>query len=269
LNAGFDDVIHLPIEEDNLLRKLEALLRLRRHTEAILEESTERFRATFDLAPVGIVYTDTEGRLLLANRHFCDMLGYSKQELSAFTMRQLVYPEDFDHIRLNIVSLLAGREVAGRQFDSRFSRKDGTVIWTTAAVTLTCDTDGKAKSVVGIVQDVTPRKRLETALRESERFARSIIDVLSQHISVPDEGSMGLDPNQASSAEEFPLTGRQREVLKNIALGFSTKQIAQRLGISPKTVDAHRAQLMERLDIHDIPGLVRYAIRIGMVSVDQ
>jgi DNA-binding NarL/FixJ family response regulator len=58
-------------------------------------------------------------------------------------------------------------------------------------------------------------------------------------------------------------------VLQNIALGFSTKQIAQRLGISPKTVDAHRAQLMERLNIHDIPGLVRYAIRIGLVSVNQ
>ncbi len=64
------------------------------------------------------------------------------------------------------------------------------------------------------------------------------------------------------------LTGRQREILQLIAEGCSTKQIAQRLDLSVKTVETHRAQLMERLQIHDVPGLVRLAIRTGLVQSD-
>jgi DNA-binding NarL/FixJ family response regulator len=65
------------------------------------------------------------------------------------------------------------------------------------------------------------------------------------------------------------LTGRQREILQLIAEGCSTKQIAQRLDLSVKTVETHRAQLMERLEIHDVPGLVRLAIRTGLVRSDS
>jgi DNA-binding NarL/FixJ family response regulator len=68
-----------------------------------------------------------------------------------------------------------------------------------------------------------------------------------------------------STSQEL-LTPRQREVLQLIAEGHTTKQIAQILSVSEKTAMTHRAQLMERLDIHDIAGLVRYAIRIGLVS---
>jgi DNA-binding NarL/FixJ family response regulator len=62
------------------------------------------------------------------------------------------------------------------------------------------------------------------------------------------------------------LTPRQRQTLQLIAEGHSTKEIAQELGLSIKTVETHRAQLMERLDVHDVQGLVRYAIRVGLVS---
>jgi DNA-binding NarL/FixJ family response regulator len=62
------------------------------------------------------------------------------------------------------------------------------------------------------------------------------------------------------------LTPRQRQVLQLIAGGHSTKEIAYRLELSVKTVETHRAQLMERLQIHDIAGLVKYAIRSGLVT---
>jgi DNA-binding NarL/FixJ family response regulator len=65
------------------------------------------------------------------------------------------------------------------------------------------------------------------------------------------------------------LTARQREVLKMIAEGHATKEIALRLSISVKTVETHRAQIMERLDIHDVVGLVRHALRIGLVRLDE
>jgi len=62
------------------------------------------------------------------------------------------------------------------------------------------------------------------------------------------------------------LTSRQRETLQLVAEGKNTKEIAHLLEISVKTVEAHRLQLMARLDIHDVPGLVRYAIRNGIVN---
>ena len=62
------------------------------------------------------------------------------------------------------------------------------------------------------------------------------------------------------------LTPRQRQVLQLIAGGHSTKEIAYRLELSVKTVETHRAQLMERLQIRDIAGLVKYAIRSGLVT---
>lgn len=71
---------------------------------------------------------------------------------------------------------------------------------------------------------------------------------------------------QAQPAAAILLTPRQREVLQLIAEGHSTKSIAERLGVSVKTAETHRAQLMDRLGIHDIPGLVRFAIRKGVVS---
>jgi DNA-binding NarL/FixJ family response regulator len=74
---------------------------------------------------------------------------------------------------------------------------------------------------------------------------------------------------QAEAAAADPLTSRQREVLRLIAEGLPTKSIARRLGISAKTVEAHRGQLMERLGIHDVASLVRYAIRIGLIGADE
>jgi DNA-binding NarL/FixJ family response regulator len=62
------------------------------------------------------------------------------------------------------------------------------------------------------------------------------------------------------------LTPRQREVLQLIAEGYSTKQIAGLLGVGVKTIETHRTQLMDRLGIHEIAGLVRYAVRVGLVS---
>ena len=65
------------------------------------------------------------------------------------------------------------------------------------------------------------------------------------------------------------LTPRQLEVLRMIAAGDTTKDIARRLRISVKTVESHRAGLMARLNIHDVAGLVRYAIRMGLVTNEE
>jgi DNA-binding NarL/FixJ family response regulator len=74
---------------------------------------------------------------------------------------------------------------------------------------------------------------------------------------------------RAAATEPDPLAGltpRQREILQLVAEGKSSKEIAVLLDLSVKTVESHRGQIMERLDIHDITGLVRFAIRVGLVS---
>ena len=78
-----------------------------------------------------------------------------------------------------------------------------------------------------------------------------------------------LHPREMKTNPIQELTPRQREVLQLVAEGHSTNDIAQKLNLSVKTVDTHRTELMQRLDIHDIAGLVRYAIRIGLINADS
>lgn len=85
----------------------------------------------------------------------------------------------------------------------------------------------------------------------SPAISRQVVDGYVQRVGV------GAGPD--------PLTPRQREVLKRIAEGRSTKEIAFELNLSVKTVETHRAQIMERLSIRDVAGLVRYAMRAGIV----
>jgi len=78
-----------------------------------------------------------------------------------------------------------------------------------------------------------------------------------------------IRPSEDDERDSDPLTLRQREILALIAQGQATKEIAYQLNISAKTVESHRAQIMARLDIHDVPGLVRYAIRMGLISTNE
>ena len=73
-------------------------------------------------------------------------------------------------------------------------------------------------------------------------------------------------PGDAAPSGVAQLTDREREVLQLIAEGLSSKEIAGMLGVSLKTVDSHRSNLMEKLDIHKVSGLVRFAIRAGLVE---
>ena len=74
-----------------------------------------------------------------------------------------------------------------------------------------------------------------------------------------------MNAPQPAATAASPLTGRQRDVLTGIARGLSNKEIARELSISPKTVEFHRGQLMQRLDLHDVASLTRWAVQSGLV----
>ena len=65
------------------------------------------------------------------------------------------------------------------------------------------------------------------------------------------------------------LTPRQREILQLVAEGYTSKDIAHRLGLAFKTVETHRSQIMDRLQVHDVAGLVRFALRVGLVTPES
>jgi len=92
---------------------------------------------------------------------------------------------------------------------------------------------------------------------------------LSQEISARLPKSFTLDgiANRKSPLEQ--LTGRQREILQLIAEGQNTKGIAEVLKVSPKTIEYHRMKLMGCLNVHDIPGLVRFALRAGLLPQEK
>jgi DNA-binding NarL/FixJ family response regulator len=104
---------------------------------------------------------------------------------------------------------------------------------------------------------------LELAIRAVARGETYLSSAISQHVLAACLGAIGRDQTSLQR-----LTPRQREVLQLIAEGHTTKQIAKELGISVKTAEAYRAELMKGLDIHDIASLTRYAIRMGVVSPD-
>jgi len=109
---------------------------------------------------------------------------------------------------------------------------------------------------------------LELAVRAAARGEAYLSPAVSRHLIADYVRRVGQDPQLAESLSHglSLLTPRQREVLQLIAEGRTTREIARLLNISVKTVETHRAQLMERLDIHDVAGLVRYAIRAGLTQ---
>ena len=95
----------------------------------------------------------------------------------------------------------------------------------------------------------------------SPAISRQVVDGFLGRLARPEH-------NEPESIDA-QLTPRQREVLQLVAESRSSKEVAAMLSLSVKTVEAHRSQIMERLGIHDLAGLVRYAIRVGLVSSDR
>jgi len=121
----------------------------------------------------------------------------------------------------------------------------------------------KAGAAGYLVKDSAPHD-LKIAIAALLRNEIYLSPRVSKHVV---DGFLHGKPHQNESSMDA-LTARQREILQMIAEGKSTKQIAFQLGVSIKTVETHRAALMARLDIHDVAGLVLYAVRHGVICVD-
>ncbi len=112
-----------------------------------------------------------------------------------------------------------------------------------------------ASGACGYLMKDAPPFELEQSIRSVMATGTYFSPVIAQRL---------LQPSEPTASDE--LTERQVEILKLIAQGKASKEIAFDLGLSPKTVDVHRARIMERLKLNDIASLTRYAVRKGLVK---
>ncbi len=148
-----------------------------------LRESEARWRATFEGAPVGIFTVDAEDRFLHVNKRYCEITGYTPDELAGMGRTDIVHPED------RAVDAGAARRVRSREAETvslerRGLRKDGTTFWAEITLSLEPATPGTAAGMIGVLEDVTARHDAEDKFREmAERSLAGILIVQEGRIA--------------------------------------------------------------------------------------
>ena len=140
-----------------------------------LQRAETLFRNTFEQAPIGIVYVDRYGRLLRCNPAFTQMLGFPTEELDNWTLKELTYGEDRPLVAAEIGRLWRG-EAPAVDFERRYRRRDGTVIWVRSSTTLVQEDSAKPECSVEFIRDISLRKGIEGDLLQNQALLEAIVD---------------------------------------------------------------------------------------------
>jgi PAS domain S-box-containing protein/diguanylate cyclase (GGDEF)-like protein len=125
--------------------------------------ASERYRAIFECAPIGIVRVDSAGRLVETNPAMEAMIGYSASELAEISFADYTHPEDVEHNLSLFDDLMSGKRDSYR-LEKRYFRKNGQMIWTQVTATLERDDTGEPAFAISMIEDITQRKVAEAAL---------------------------------------------------------------------------------------------------------
>ena len=154
----------------------------RKRTEEVIREGERRFRAIYDQAPTGIAIIDSlSGQFKNINKRYCEIVGYSQEEMLGRTFQDITHPDDLQTDLDNMKQLLDGN-IHTFRMEKRYLRKDGEIIW----VNLTCvplwleKTDPRVH--IAIVEDITERIRTQEALREKEERLKLTIDHINDAV---------------------------------------------------------------------------------------
>ncbi len=147
-----------------------------RNAEKKLLESEERLRNTFVYAPVGVVVADFDGRFLEVNQSFCNIVGYSKDELLKMTLNEITHSEDIEKNLKEIKKMVEG-DSESFQLTKRYIHKNGEIKWVNLNVSPILDNSGKPQHLIGQIIDITQgkeeegkRKKLEEQLQQSQKL---------------------------------------------------------------------------------------------------
>lgn len=164
------------LQAEQALRQLNQKLedRVEQRT-AALKTSEAVLQAVFNQAGVGINLASPDGRYLRVNQTYCNILGYTPEELLQKDFNQITCPEDQEIGFQQRRRLFAG-EIDGFSLEKRYIRKDGSLVWVNVAVTAVYKTPGEVDYAICIVEDIDCRKQAEAQLRLSEARYRAIVE---------------------------------------------------------------------------------------------
>lgn len=151
----------------------------RKQAEAEIYESRERFQKVFSQAATGVVQADAEGRIVLVNRRFCEMMGYDEGELLGKNVEEITAPE-YRPDTLAAVGKLVSGECSSVVLDKHYLRKDGTILLATSHVNALHGPNGENQGLVSIIIDVTESQRATERLRASEERYRTVFESMDQ-----------------------------------------------------------------------------------------
>lgn len=151
----------------------------RKKAEEALRQSEERFRRYFDLGLIGMAITSPMKGILEVNEKMCSILGYSRDELLRKSWAELTHPEDLAADLANFNKVMAG-EMDGYTMDKRWLRKDGGIVDSNISVKAVRNKAGAAQYFLGLLEDITERKRAEQALAEASRQRHALYDFVQR-----------------------------------------------------------------------------------------
>ena len=166
--------------------------------EARLRESEKRFRHTFELAGVGVAHIGLDRRFMRVNRQFCEILGYAEHELVGITGRDISHPDDRDHMNMQRPRLHSG-EINAIRGEKRYLRKDGSVVWVAYTLAVERDAAGRPQYEIAVYDDISARRAMEDALRDSEARFRQVVDSANEGIVVYDRDHNIVTANAAAA----------------------------------------------------------------------
>jgi PAS domain S-box-containing protein len=166
--------------EELLSRERQARARVE-SANAELRESEERFRLTIDEAPIGMALVALDGRFVRVNAALCEIVGYRPDELQRLRFQAITHPEDLD-TDLGLLDRLLRGEIPRYQLEKRYIRKDGAIVPILLSASIMRSPEGVALYYIAQIEDISERKRAETALRLSEARFSGIISISADAI---------------------------------------------------------------------------------------
>ena len=158
----------------------------RKQVEQALKESEEKFRRVFEDAPIGMMLNEANGKGMQMNPAFCKMLGYTEAELTQLTFEQLTHPEDLS-IEIPYIERCFQGEITNYQMEKRYIQKNGEILWANLTAGIIRDEKGNLRYGLGMVEDITERRRVEESLRLRDRaIAASRNGITIADARVPD-----------------------------------------------------------------------------------
>jgi PAS domain S-box-containing protein len=233
--------------------------------DALSVDFSPETRGALDWVPAMIWLAGPDGSCRYVNQSWQDFTGRKLEDALGDGWLAMMHPEDGAAWHTQVAQAI--RNAQPFTLECRLRRRDGRYRWLMKSGKPIVSDKGKCIGFIGICTDVSTQKQALESLSQASLKHRSVLSKLREAVSVIEDFLHTEEPG-AKVHQDDRLTPRQREILHLIARGFATREIAVQLHVSVKTVESHRAQLMQRLNIHDVAGLTRYAIRTGLVAAD-